>query len=179
MTLIYLVIVYAVYTALILIANYYINLFSEKEEYTREEIKNIFPHITFCIEKIGSRYSFSTMILCLAISSLIGMLFPLSSSHWFIQSAVLFTIIFFMFPIIKKNIEETRVNSSDSYSDSFANFFAKHTDIISFGFGMGFGSSFMYVWASNKELSFLWFILNIVIISIMLEFTVQKMIKEQ
>jgi hypothetical protein len=178
MNLIYIVIVYIVYTLVLFTANYYINLFSEKDEYTKDEIKNIFPHIIYCLDRIKSKYIFSMMLLTLTTSSLIGLSIPFISSHWIIQSAITFSLIFFTFPIIKKNFEDARVMSSANLGDNFANIFAKHSDIIMLGFGIGFGSSFMYIWANNKELSFLWFILNITIISLLLEYTLQKIIRD-
>ncbi len=178
MDFIYIIIVFVVYLIVLLGVNYYINLFSEKEEYTKEELKNILPYFSILMEKINSKHALPQVLLAFILSSFIAGLIPFVGSHWFIQSAILFGIILFFLPIVKSYFENQKVTSSDRISDSFINVFTGVSEIIILGFGLGYASSFMFVWVTDRELSFMWFMLNLIAFTFLLEYTIQKIIKE-
>jgi len=105
-------------------------------------------------------------------------LLPLISTHWFLNSAILFVIVFFVFSFIKDHIDRIMVTASESFRDVVANVFSRHCEIFTLGFGVGTGASLIYVWGNNREMSFLWFLANMVIATIMIEFTLRTILKD-
>ncbi|MFC1670386.1 hypothetical protein ACFL20_08330 [Spirochaetota bacterium] len=160
--------IYIIYFLLILIASYYVNLFLTKDEYTKDELKNVIPYLKNYWDKIKGNYSLIIIIIILVISSLIGYLIPAVITHWITNSSIFFVIVFFVLPIIKKRFEITQVTSSENYSDKIANIFVKYIDIIIIGFGSGLGSALISNWRKLIDIHSFWFVLNIVIVSIFL-----------
>ena len=179
MTAISIVIIYLVFSSLLIIVNYYIHLFTTQDQYTRDELKNIFPYFNEISQTLQSKYSIFYLLLLSIVPSLIGIALPLLFNNWLINSSILFIIIFSTFPYLKSNFEKTKVTASDDYRDNFANIFAKHTEIITLSFGAGFGSSLIFVWGYTKEFSFIWFLINIVIIAVLMEITLTNTLKNE
>jgi len=161
MALLYVVIIYAVFTLFILTVCYYVNLISSKDQYTREEISNILPFVAETWQKVYSRYPSPMLFLMLLGSSFIGLLIPFLSSHWFFNSAVFFVVLYLVAPLAKERVDSVKVSNSDEIKDDLTNLFSRFTYIIVLGFGLGTATSLMYNWAQEKELSFLWFLLNL------------------
>jgi hypothetical protein len=163
----------------LLVANYYITLISSKDHYTREEIANIFPFISSSLIKLKDRYNTAGLLLAMALSSLIGGGIPRISSHWFFNSSLLFLAVYFIFPILKERIESYKVSTSEYYRDALANYFSQYSGIIIIGLGTGMGASLMYNWASIRELSFLWLLLNLAVITVLVERVLGKEMSDQ
>ena len=170
---VYLLIIYGIFLSVLIVMNYYINLWKSKNEYTKDEIKDVFPHFLSFLKIIGSQYSPVPFLVLLLLSSLLGFLIPYIP-HWFFYSSIILIVMFLVFPIITNSIEQSKVMAAGDMKDIAANIFAKHSDIIIIGFGTGLGSSLIFRWGSLKEISFLWFLVNIIIISIIIELTLIK-----
>lgn len=174
----YIAIIYLVFLVFIVAMDYYINLFASKDHFTKDELKSIIPHLGDSLGILQRKYSSVLFLLFFAVSTFFGVLLPLVSSHWFLNSAILFVIFFFAFAFIKDHIDKIMVTTSENLRDAVANVFSRHCEVFTLGFGIGTGASLIYVWGNNREMSFLWFLANMVITTIMIEFTLRTILKE-
>jgi hypothetical protein len=168
------ILIYVIFIFIVLVAYYYSSLIMSKEQYTRDELKGVIKFFPVFLGKISEKYSFIMFFATMIVSSLIGMFIPAVSYHWFANSAILFGAVFAGLPVLKKNFEASRVTESQSYSDTAQNFILKYNESLIFGFGIGAGSILISNWGSSKEISFIWFILNLVIIIVLLTMTIKK-----
>ncbi|TAL36437.1 MAG: hypothetical protein EPN93_08415 [Spirochaetes bacterium] len=175
----YILAVYMFFMFFLLTVNYYIHLLSSKDQYTREELSNILPYISGYLAMLGEKYHQTGFMLALLPASLVGLLIPQISDHWFFSSAILFVIAYLLLPVLKERFESTRVMASDSHADDILNFLARHAGVLVIGLGGGMGSSLMYTWARDKELGFLWFILNLSVLIVLMEFALAREYNEQ
>src|SRR6056297_661362 len=155
-----LLILYAAAIFITLLVFHYFQLFRSKEQYTRDELKNVIPSIPRYWDSLLQRYYLPGFIFSLVVSSVLGLLFPSIALNWFFQSAIIFIVLFIVLPYVKSYRENIMVTSSDNIGDIFSNVFTRYTEVILFGFGAGTFSSMTYQWTSHKELSFLWFLVN-------------------
>ncbi|HNR87872.1 MAG TPA: hypothetical protein PKM65_05990 [Spirochaetota bacterium] len=174
----YIGIIYIVFLGFVVTMDFYINLFTNKDQFSKEELTGIFPHLTATLGLIQAKYSTPIFLLFFALATFFGVLLPLISTHWFLNSAILFVIVFFVFSFIKDHIDRIMVTASESFRDVVANVFSRHCEIFTLGFGVGTGASLIYVWGNNREMSFLWFLANMVIATIMIEFTLRTILKD-
>ena len=172
------ILVYILYLSLILLGNYYSNLFVSKDHYSKEEIKNIIPFFSQTWKKFTSIYNPVTLIFVFGLSSFIGIIIPMIFHHWVINSSVLFVLLFFILPYIKTNFEKSMVTQSEKHSDKLANIFIKYIDIIIIGFGTGLGTALIYNWRDLSNIYSLFFLINILIISIFLGYKFKNLLKE-
>jgi hypothetical protein len=179
MSFLYMLAVYMFFMFFLLTVNYYIHLLSSKDQYTREELSNILPYISGYLSMLAEKYHQTGFLLALLPASLVGMLFPVITDHWFFSSSILFIIAYLLLPILKERFESTRVMASSSRVDDVSNFMARHAGVIVIGLGGGMGSSLMYTWAHDKELGFLWFIMNLSILIVLMEFALSREYNEQ
>ena len=177
MTLIYVVSVYAVYLFIILVIAYHAGLLSAKTEYTRQELTDMAPLLNTVRGKLTMKYSPSFVIILMLISSLIGILFS-DLPHWFFQSALLTIVFFIVLPVLQKHFQDRMVIASSEVSDTAANIFAKYCEFIILGYGTGFGAGFMYYWNATHDMFFLWFAVNIVLVTALMVVTAKKIIAE-
>ena len=168
-----LILLYVVYVFLLVVVSYYVTLFTTKEEYTQEELKNVFPFFSYTWEVVSSKYSLLSFFVILVISSVLGMIVPFISKNWFLNSSILFIVIFFTVPYLRNYFEDGMVTESDNSLDTYANIFVKHSDLIVLGFGIGLGSALTYVWRNNVEISTIWFLINIIIVTVLLEISLK------
>lgn len=168
------VLVYIFYIITVAVALYYYTLFSSKDQYTRDELKDVLPFLIDFFRKFFLSGSFTGIFLILIISSLIGMIIPAISNHWISNSVIFSLILFFAMPIVKNHYEQIQVSTSESYSDTIVNVFVKYSLTITAGFIAGYGSMLVYNWAKVPEISFLWFLPNIIANSILLGLTIKK-----
>lgn len=157
---------------------YYVDLFISKDVYTREELKSVLPWLGKIWKTLTGNYPVPVMIGVLLGSSFIGIVIPRLFSHWIISSSLLLVIFFFVMPYIKKHLEQSKVTSSEDYTDNAANFFVKFNDIFLFGFGFGLGAVLIYNWASVKSIIFLWFLPNIVVVAVLLGISLRNAIRK-
>ncbi len=167
MALLNILIVYAVYLALIFIIAHYANIFTTKTEYTRAELTDLKPLAGAVKKKLDMKFSPVLVAIIMAISTIIGLLFS-HIEHWLFQSALIMVLMFFIIPFIQKYILDRMVIASDSSVDTFANIFAKYCNFIILGYGAGWGAGLMYYWSMTREMLFIWFALNIVIDTVLL-----------
>jgi hypothetical protein len=72
-------------------------------------------------------------------------------------------------PIVRERFASARVEASEYYRDDVANFIVRYAGLMLIGFGSGNGAALMYVWATTKELGFIWLLLNLAILCVLLE----------
>jgi hypothetical protein len=106
-------------------------------------------------------------LMIAGVSSFISVLITMLSEHWFLNSAILYVILFFIFPFAKKNFSKVMVTTGGSYSDTIINIFLKYYNFILIGFGTGTGTGLMYNWGVYRAVPFLWFLINFIVISIL------------
>lgn len=168
-----LILLYVVYVFFLVVVSYYVNLFTSKQEYTQEELKNVFPYFSHTWDVISSKYSTLSFFVILVLSSVLGILLPFISKNWFLNSSILFIVVFFTIPYLRNYFEDRMVTESDNYLDNYVNIFVKHSDLITLGFGIGLGSALTYVWRNNVEISTIWFLINIIIVTVLLEISLK------
>lgn len=170
----YLLIVFVVFVLFLLSVGYYVTLISSKDVYTREEIASVLPYITGSLGKLADRYRTGGFLLVFLVSALFGIAFPLMTNNLFLNSCALFAIIYLVLPIVRERFASARVEASEYYRDDIANFIIRYSGLIVIGFGSGNGAALMYVWATTKDLGFLWLLLNLVILCVLLELALLK-----
>ncbi len=173
MDVLYLILLYLVYFFLVILVEYYVKLLSSKTEYTRDELLNIAPPVFGTMGKIMGSFAPVMVVGILTVSSIIGALIPFIS-HWIFQSAIPLVLIYFLFPVIGRYIEERKVTSSEYYRDAIANIFAARNDLITLGVGLGLGAGGMFWWAYDRGPAFLWLVPNLAVITLLLVVTVRK-----
>jgi hypothetical protein len=178
MTLIYVLSVYAVYLLIILVIAYYARMLSSKTEFTRQELTDITPLVKTVQGKLTMKYNPSFVIILMLISSLLGILFS-HLPHWFFQSALLTIVIFIVLPQVQKHFQDRMVIASSEFSDTAANIFAKYCEFIILGYGTGFGAGFMYYWNATHDMFFLWFAVNILLVTGLMVVTAKAIITDK
>ncbi len=172
------VLVYLCYFFLILAGSYYFTLFTSKDVYTRDDFKLVFPFISKFISSINDNYPGATFWSVLLVSSFSGILIPMIITHWITNSSILFIILFFVLPVIKNNHEKFHVTGPETYSDALTGLVYRFSDAIILGYGVGLGTALMYNWRSLSHIYSLFFLLNIIILSIFIGNIVIELIKE-
>ncbi len=164
------------YTALIVIVYEYYKLFNAKDEYTKQELQQV----VFLIPDhwIPLLSKFRLYPVYALVSLVIGILIPLLSTNWFFQSSVFCIILFIILPQIRRSYEPMKVTVSDSFIDTLASAISEYYEIILFFFSIGTLSSLTYTWVTEKELSFLWFMFNVIIISAIILFMLASLDRE-
>jgi hypothetical protein len=162
-----LLIMYVVYLLLLILGSYYVHLYISKDQFTKDELKDVMPYLTQLLSKIVNNYSTSILVATLLVSSVIGMALPLLSDHWFLNSSIVFLVMFFTFPVAKKNFDKTQVTTGGTASDTIINIFTRYYNVILIGFGNGSATGLMYSWGVNKSVHFLWFLINLIALSVM------------
>ncbi len=178
MALVNILIVYAVYLAIVFIIAHYADIFRSKTEYTRAELTDLKPLAGTVKKKLEMKYSPVFVIVIMLIASLIGLLFS-HIEHWIFQSALLAVLLFIIIPVAQKYVLDRMVVTSDSSMDTFANIFAKYCHFIILGYGTGYGAGLMYYWSMTREMLFIWFALNIVIVTVLLVITAGRIVQER
>jgi hypothetical protein len=170
-----LVIIYVVYLLLLILGSYYVNLYISKDQFTKDEIKNILPYLSQLWSKIINNNSAPILIMAFVMSALIGMALPLLSDHWFLNSSIIFLIMFFSFPVAKNNFDKIQVTTGGTISDTIINIFTRYYNVILIGFGNGTATGLMY---NYKILHFLWFLINLIALSIMVGVAIKNFIDQ-
>ncbi|MCX8125047.1 MAG: hypothetical protein N3F66_12920 [Spirochaetes bacterium] len=164
------------YCSLIVIVYEYYKLFNAKDEYTKQELKQVVflipDHWIPLLSKLRLYpiYAFVSLIF--------GIVIPLLSTNWFFQSSIFCIILFIILPQIRRTYEPMKVTVSDSFMDTVASALSEYYEIILFFFSLGTLSSMTYTWVSEKELSFLWFLFNTIIICAIMFFMLASLDKE-
>ncbi len=175
----YLLIVFIVFVLFLLSVAYYVSLISSKDVYTREEIASVLPYISGSIGKLAEKYSAGGFLLVFLLSALVGVSIPFLANNLFFNSCALFAILYLVLPIVRERFASARVAASEYYRDDIANFIAKYAGLVVVGFGSGNGAALMYVWATTRELGFLWLLLNLSILCVLLEMALLRELGEE
>ncbi len=158
--------IYILYLIIIIIGSYYVNLYLSKDQFSKDELKEVLPYLTKFWNRIVNTYSMSIVLICLGVVSLIGILLPMLSQHWFLNSAIIFIVMFFTFPLAKKNFDMAQITTGGSFADTAMSIFVKYNSIILIGFGTGTATGIMYNWGVYKAVNFLWFLVNLLVLTI-------------
>jgi len=84
----------------------------------------------------------------------------------FLNSAIIFIVMFFTFPLAKKNYDMARITTGGSFADTAMSIFVKYNSVILVGFGTGTATGIMYAWGVYKAINFLWFLINLILLTI-------------
>ncbi len=167
-----------VYLFIVLVGVYYFTLLTMKDNYTKDEFKNVLPFFRKSWEKVSSDYPVPLFLSILVISVFFGVVIPMIFRHWVTNSSIFFVLLFFLLPVLKKYLEKSQVAESKSFSDNLSNLFIKYMDIIIIGFGTGLGSALIYNWRDLPEIYSPFFLINLIIISLFLGHIVKNVLKE-
>ncbi len=174
-----LLLIYIVYLILVIVGTYYVTLFIKQENYSRDDFKKVSPWFSMVWSKLTIHSPLPIFFIVLIVSSLLGIMIPIVIKHWITSSTIIFAAIFLLLPLLKNNISKTMVSSSAEYSDNAMNMLVRYSDIIIFGFGLGTATMLLYNWGSQKLISFLWFLPNFIVISILLGIQLKKYLDRQ
>jgi hypothetical protein len=163
-----------VYLILIILGSYYVDLYLSKDQFTKEELKNVIPYLTKFWYGMANNYALTILAVILVISSLVGIALTMVTQHWLLNSAIIFAVLFFIFPLAKKNFDKAMVTTGGNLSDTAMNMFLKYYNFILVGFGTGTASALMYNWGAFKAIHFLWFLINIIALTILLGITIKN-----
>lgn len=159
-------ITFIIFSIICLILTYYFNLFISKSVYTRSELSNILPQLGSMINTIYYRYSIVYLAGFYLISGLTGIFILSFFENWIINSALIPFILFYSAPKLAVYFEQTRVTISENYKDIAEALYSKYYNYIVSGFSAGYASKLIENCFINGYISFVWFILNFIIISI-------------
>ncbi len=164
-------VIYILFTLLIIIGSYYADLFASKDEYTKEDFKMILPSIMTMARRIQGGYTVTVFI----VTSVIGMAVPLLSANIVVNSSLLFLVVYLLLPLVKKQLDKAKVINTESYSEKFLNNLMSISDVLIIAFGFGTGTGLIYSWSVLNTIPFLWFLLHLSIIILLLGIKVRKM----
>lgn len=164
------------YLGLIIIIYEYYMLFSSKDEYTKQELKGVITGIPDHWMPLLSQFRLFPIY---ALTSLIvGILIPLLSYNWFFQSSIFSILLFIILPQVRRSYEPMKVTITDSIWDTIAAALSEYHEIMIVFFSIGTVASLTYCWIANRELSFLWFFVNAIIICVIIFFILVSIDKE-
>lgn len=168
------ILIYIVYLILLILGSYYVNLYLTQDQFTKEELKNVIPYLIKLRDSIANNYSMTILAVILIVSSLVGIALTMVTEYWLLNSAIIFAVMFFIFPLVKKNFDKAMVTTGGNLSDTAMNMFLKYYNFILIGFGTGTASAIMYNWGAFKSIHFLWFLINIIALTILLGITINN-----
>jgi hypothetical protein len=168
------ILIYIVYLMLLTLGSYYVNLYLTQDQFTKEELKNVIPYLIKLRDSIANNYSMTILAVILIVSSLVGIALTMVTEYWLLNSAIIFAVMFFIFPLVKKNFDKAMVTTGGNLSDTAMNMFLKYYNFILIGFGTGTASAIMYNWGAFKSIHFLWFLINIIALTILLGITINN-----
>ncbi len=164
------------YTIIIVIMYEYYKLFNSKDEYTKQELKQVIFLIPDHWLPLLSKFRLYPVYALLSL--VFGILIPLLSTNWFFQSSVFCILLFIILPQIRRSYKPMEVTVSDSFYDAVAAAISHYYEIIIFFYSSGTLSSLTFTWITEKDLSFLWFLFNAIIIYSIMFFMLASMDKE-
>jgi hypothetical protein len=166
--------IYFLFALIIFTVNYYIHLVRIKDTYTRNEIVNPIPGLSVLFNNLSEKYTSLNFIMITAVFSFLGIILTFGISHWIGRSALIPFMMIILFPFFKKFFSDSQVSSYDNYGDVAKNLFIKYNDIIIFSYALGAATSLIYCWGALREIGFIWFLINLLIISAGLTYMIQK-----
>lgn len=172
------ILTFLIYFLCSVIITYYYNLLVSKNEYSRDEIQKVIPQLIVIWKKISGKYTTLNMIFIILISALIGVGIPGILHNFIINSALLPFLVFYFLPKAAVYFEETRVTTSESFTDVLEDIYVKYYLLINSSFIAGYGSTLIFNWVNLGIISFYWFIINFAIITAILVLSLKEMIYE-
>jgi len=169
-----LILLFITYLAVLILGTYYINLYISQDHFTKEELKNIFPYLANLWSSVTNNNSIPLLLGIIVIFSFLGVLVTMLSDHWFLNSSIIFTIMYLTFPLARKSFDKAKVTTGGGFADTAIDLFLKYYNFILIGYGTGTGTALMYNWGVYKSVPFLWFLINFIVISILLGMIVKN-----
>jgi len=167
---------FLVYLFCSVIISYYYNLLISKNEYSRDELQKLIPQLINIWNKVSVKYAAINMIFIVLISALIGGGIPGIFTNSLINSAIIPFLVFYFLPKVAIYFEETRVTTSESFTDILEDIYVKYYLLINSGFIAGYGSTLIFNWVNLGIISFYWFIINFIIITAILVLSLKEAI---
>lgn len=156
-----------IYLIIILTLTFFATLYFSSGTVAKNDLRRIIPFYSQFFNIILSSYSLFKLSIILLISTAISTIFTVFFDNWISNSAIIFFISFFVFPVLVKSFENTMVTMGSSIRDSIVNTFIEYHPIILLGYGTANGAGLIYNWMVMKEVNFLWFLINFLITSIL------------
>jgi len=152
-----------IYSVISFILTYYLHLFTSKNEFSRQELSDLFPQLGNMLKKITSNYPVLRLTGIILLSAFIAIIILSIFSSWIINSAIIPLIIYFAGPKLAVYFEETRVTITNNFADIMETIYSRYYRYIMAGFMAGFGTKLIDNWINIGAISFYWFILNFII----------------
>jgi hypothetical protein len=168
-----LILLFLAYLAVVMLGSYYVNLYITHDHFSKEDLKNVLPYLSDLWSGITNN-SLAALIGILIVSSFLGMLITMITNNWFLNSSIIFVILFLIFPLAKKSFDNARVTTGGGFADRTIEIFAKYYNFILIGYGAGTGTALMYNWGVYKSVPFLWFLINFIVISILIGLVIKN-----
>ena len=137
-------IIFILYYIIIIVLTYYYNLLSTKNEYSKDDIGNLIPKLIGIWKTLIYKYDTAGFILITLISGFIGSIIPLILDNTVFNSSIIPLLLFFLIPKLGLFFEETRVTSSENFSDKLESYFVKYYIPGNSGFITGYASAVIF-----------------------------------
>lgn len=171
-------IIFIIFSIICLVLTYYFNLFISQSVYTRSELSNVLPQLGNMLSTIYYKYSIMYLAGSYFISAFIGILLLSIFENLVINSALIPVILYYSAPRLAVYFEQTRVTISENYKDIAEALYSKYYNYILSGFSAGYASKLIDNCFNTGIISFYWFIINFVIITIIVVFSLRNDIFE-
>lgn len=167
---------FALYLAAVIAGSYYVNLYLTQDQFSKDDFREIMPYVKDSWAKISRNYSMPVLAVIFFVSSIIGIALTMLSQNWFLNSAILFLVMFFTFPYAKKNVEKAGVTTGGNFSDMALTLFVQYDNMILTGYGAGTATGLMYNWGAYNAIHFFWFLVNLIALSIIVGIAIRNAI---
>jgi len=166
--------IFIFYSLGVLIFTYYFNNFLSQTSDNSLISTNPLYILGNIFKKISSNYSVSMVVLLWFFSAFIAMLLLFIATNWIINSAIIPLIVFFAGSKAAIYFEETKVTISESSSNIIETIYARYYRYIISGFLSGFATKLLDNWINIGAISFLWFLINFLIITIIIALVLKE-----
>lgn len=167
--------VFLIYCFLVTIGSYYVNLYVTQDQFTKQDLKNIMPYLSQLGQRIIREYSPLSFALVVCIAAFVGIAVTMVTDHWFLNSCILYLILYFTVPLMRQQAEKATVTTAAGWGDTAANLIVRYGNIAVLGFGFGNATGLMYNWDVHHSVHFLWFLVNIIVLTIFLGVAVKNL----
>ena len=168
--------IYIIYIVATLTISYYINIFMDKEQISRTELKEILPYYKELWGKLLLDGSLSINAIIISLSSLFGAIQIYLFDNIIFGSFALIVAIYFAIPFLEKY--SPTQNEIEQTNDNILTTIIENIYEIIIGYGFGISTLLIYKWALLGNISFWMLIINLIITTSIVVLSIIKKIKK-
>lgn len=161
-------VLFLLYSFVVSAGAYYVQIFTSKENYTREELTSLAPYFSQLRHHLRKKFNPMSLIVFAITASLIGLALPFVRFHAITNSVLLFGVFSLILPIFQNHFNSSRVSVSEDITDSAAALFFRYSTVALLFFGIANAVGFTLSWTRHHQVSFLWLLVNLAIFAFLL-----------